>query len=154
MGPKGLFGGAFLLVASGFFLVALYWLVDANLIAMNGVRTTGQIAGYEGSANRHALTYTFEDRKGRTFTGRLTPFSSRSGPLRHARAEAELDVGASIPVIYDPAEPDRSIADTFRGRFGALLWMLFVTPFILGGLHLIRSDRREQIADGWVQRRF
>ncbi|MCZ8368567.1 MAG: hypothetical protein O9293_01150 [Porphyrobacter sp.] len=40
------------------------------------------------------------------------------------------------------------------GRFGALLWMLFVTPFILGGLYLIRSDRREQIADGWTQRRF
>jgi hypothetical protein len=154
MGPKGLFGGAFLLVSSLFFLVGAYWLVDANLIAMNGVRTTGQIAGYEGSARRHVLVYSFVDRKGRRFTGRLTPYSSKSRRLRHARAKAALDVGGPIPVIYDPANPHRSVADTFKGRFGALLWMLFVTPFMAIGIVLIRRDRREQIADGWALRRF
>ncbi|MCZ8368568.1 MAG: hypothetical protein O9293_01155 [Porphyrobacter sp.] len=89
MRPKGLLGAGFALAGSAFFCVGAYWLVEANLIAMNGVRTTGQIAGYEGSANRHVLAYTFEDREGRTFPGRLTPFSFSTGPLSHARAKVD-----------------------------------------------------------------
>lgn len=154
MGPKGLVGWGLLLGGLVFFGIGAYWLVDANLIAMQGVRTTGQIAGYEGSGSRVVLTYTFEDRKGQTFIGHETPFSIRRGPLRQSRIEAETDIGGPIPVIYDPANPRRSVADTVMGRFGAVLWMLFSSLFIGAGFFAIRSDRREQIEDGWVQRRF
>ncbi|MCL9983489.1 MAG: DUF3592 domain-containing protein [Erythrobacter sp.] len=154
MGPKGVFGGLFLLIGGFFFCVGGYALVDANLIAMNGVRTTGQIAGYDTIGNRRKLAFTFTARTGETFRGHFSRAWTKTGPLRLKRLEAELDVGRPVPVIYDPADPQRSVADTFMGRFGALLHMLVVLPFMLMGAYFLRSDRREQIEDGWVQRRF
>ena len=154
MGPKGLFGGMFLLIGGFFFSVFAYWLVDANLIAMNGVRTTGQIAGYDTIGNRRKLAYTFTDRRGETFRGHFGRAWTKSGPLRLKRLEEELDVGRKIPVIYDPADPERSVADTFMGRFGALLQMLLMLPLMLMGAYFLRSDRREQREDGWTSPRF
>lgn len=154
MGPKGLFGALFLLIGGFFFSVFAYWLVDANLIAMNGVHTTGQIAGYDTFGNRRKLAYTFTDRRGEAFRGHFHRTWTKTGPLRLKRLEAELEIGRTIPVIYDPADPRRSVADTFTGRFGALLQMLVMLPFMLMGAYFLRGDRREQIADGWAQRRF
>lgn len=154
MGPKGLIGGAFLLGGLIFWGVGAYWVVDANHIALTGVATTGRIVGLEsgGSEGGVARDYAFEDREGRTFGGQVTRFNNRSGLSRRKRGGDR--VGDSIPVIYDPANPERSVADTFMGRWSPLLWMLVVVPQILIGLFLLRSDRREQIEDGWVSRRF
>lgn len=154
MGPKGLFGGLFLLIGGFFFSVAGYGLVDANLIAMNGVRTTGQIAGFETIGNRYKLAYTFTDRRGETYRGYVNRAWKETGPLRLKRLEGEVGVGQPVPVIYDSADPHRSVANTFQGRFGALWQMLVILPFMLMGAYFLYRDRREQIEDGWAARRF
>jgi hypothetical protein len=154
VGPKGLIGAAFLLVGGGFFVGGSYMLVDANRIALSGVATTGTIIGHEarGSRGGRAAVYTFRDNSGREMRGSVR--IGLGGSSRSARQQREAEIGRKIGVFYDPADPRQSVADTVMGRWGGLLIMLFVVPHMLIGIYLLRRDRREQIEDGWVQRRF
>ncbi len=154
MGPNGLFGAAFLLVGGGFFVAGSYMLVDANRIALSGVATTGTIVGHQarGSRGGRAAVYTFTDNAGREMQGSVRIGSGGSG--RRAQRQREADIGRKITVFYDPADSRQSVADTVMGRWGGLLIMLFVLPFMLAGLYLLRRDRREQIEDGWAPRGF
>lgn len=153
MGPKGLFGGLFLLIGVGFFLAGAYRLVATNTIAWNGVRVTAEITGHERSGRRGwVAVYAFKTRDGQMAYGRAgTRLFSSGNNVRALQAE---EVGRKIPVIYDPADPQRSVADTFMGRWSAILMMLFVLPHLLFGIYLLRRDRKEQREDGWAQRRF
>lgn len=154
MGLKGLIGAAFLLVGGGFFLAGAYMLVDANRIALTGVETTGTVVGHEarGARGGRSMVYTFEDRAGRKIRGSVRIGLRGSG--RRAKRQREAEIGRTVRVFYNPADPRQSVADTVMGRWGGLLIMLFVVPHMLIGAYALRRDRLEQIEDGWTSRRF
>lgn len=74
MGKKGPLGAIFLVAGTGFFLVTGYLLVDANLIAANGVAAEATVISVDENRSRrgrrtYAPVYRFVDRNGQTFTG-------------------------------------------------------------------------------------
>lgn len=154
IGGKGLAGGFFLLIGGGFFIMAAYNLADTVWLAWRGVATSGEITGYEVRGHRggRIMIYRFVDGEGRTVEGR-TRIAFSAGGIGASQQRA-ASVGRKIAVIYDPSDPTRSIANTFRGRWAWLAIMLFVSPHILIGAWLIWRDRQEQREDGWTQRRF
>ena len=144
MGPKGVIGAGFLIVATILFVVAGTQLVDANVIAWSGKRTTGTIIGHAVSGNRggRATVYSFEDESGRRFEGQASIGFVGSGP--NARARRAAEIGRRIIVYYDPIDPRRAVIDTLWGRWGHLFIMLFLLPHMLVGSYLVWSDRKDE----------
>ena len=121
-------------------------LVEAQRIVWSGTQTTGTITGHEtrGSRGGRAAVYAFKDKAGREVQGSVRIGSGGSG--RRADRQREAEVGRTITVFYNPADPRQSVPDTFMGRWGGSIIMGFALPFMLIGFFAVRSDRREE---GW-----
>lgn len=144
MGPKGVIGAGFLITASIFFVIAGTQLADITAIAWSGAQATGTITGHERTGTRGGRTtiYSFKDASGRRFEGRVSARFTGTGP--NARARRDAEIGRSVTVIYDPADPTRSAMNTVWGRWSNLFVMLFVLPHMLIGIYLIRADRKDE----------
>lgn len=155
MAIKGVVGSGFLILATVFFLLAGARLIDANTIAWTGVKTTGTITGHKrgrGKGNGWDTVYRFNDQRGLAIVGSAPTGIGGDGP--NARARRKAQVGRKVSVIYDPADPARSVMNSFWGRWNMLFVMLFVLPHMAIGYYLVRSDRRDQREDGWFRGRF
>jgi Protein of unknown function (DUF3592) len=146
MGPKGVIGAGFVSVATLIFATSGMQLVDTTAIAWSGSQTTGTIIGHEPTDHRggRRTIYSFKDASGRRFEGHVGAGFNGSGP--NARARRTAEVGRSVTVFYDPADPSQSVMNTFWGRLSDLFVMLFVLPHMLVGIYLVRRDRKDE---GW-----
>ena len=154
MGPQGVIGAGFVILATTFFVIAGTRLADTTALAWSGTRTTGIITGHAPTGHRggRVTLYSFEDASGRRFVARAGMGFTGSGP--NARARRAAEVGRSVTVIYDLADPERSVMNTFWGRWSDLVVMLFVLPHLLVGSYLVRRDRKAAREDGWQRGRF
>lgn len=130
-------GAIFLIAGGGFFLFSAYQLGEANMIAAQGVPAEARVLSVDEKRGRrgkrtYAPVYSFVDAEGRSFTGQQAVY------LRWVEARS----GDTVPVVYDPADPRRSVINTFWGRFGYLPATLFSGLFMGIGAALLLSGSR------------
>ena len=125
MGKFGIwFGGIFGSIGLLFAAIGLWFDAQSRDLMENGLRTAGTVVGFDRSTDSDGDTtfmpqVTFTDRNGQNHW-----FASSVGSN-----PAEFERGDEVEVIYDPAQPDRAIIDSFTQR--SLL------PMVFSGLGLV-----------------
>lgn len=154
MGIKGVFGAIFLLAGAVILLVTSTMLVEANLIALRGTPVMAEVTGFERAGRKGGwkAVHSFTGPSGRTYLGRVRHGFFGAGSL--VRREPPPGLGRKIRVIYDPANPTISVADSFMGRWSFIVMLVIGLPHLILGGFLLRSDRREQREYGFARRRF
>ncbi len=91
-------------------------------------------------------SYTSPQVEFNTETGQLISVDMICPPLD---CYAEYEIGSQVGVIYPSRFPDMAIADTFMGRVGTLLFVLFfgLVMLMIGGIGLAitLSDWRDEL---------
>jgi hypothetical protein len=155
-GARGL-GGLFFLATAGL-LLALKLFSSAYLgySATFGdsataivVSTVSKSAPRGGSSRRPLARFIDENGREHSVEGflGLTRRGSSRPNVTHA-------IGERVLVVYPEGQPQEAMMADAKSIFWRVFIILFLTPFVVAGAWLIRSDQRRQREDGWTMRRF
>ena len=151
MGPRGVFGMAFM-IGGGIFAVLLLWqFVSISHTVATGIERPGQVTGIElnspvrGKRPSHRPVVRFVDLDGdeHFVAGRL----SIGRGLNRVRSTHEI--GEEVTVRYPPGRPGDAVITGFAQHWSFLLMSLFPMLLVWIGLRQFRKDRREQEELGW-----
>lgn len=145
MGKSGwLFGGIFTPIGLLFAGIGLWLYSSDQDLASSGARATGTVI---------AIT-SYRDSDGDTMYRPVVEFTDAAGNRREfssdiSSSSSEFSRGETVDVIYDPAQPENAIIDSFMERF--FLPLIFgglgsIFALIGGGILFATIRRRQTIA--------
>jgi hypothetical protein len=136
-----LFAGIFVIVSLVFIVLGFYLITDYLSLRKSGLQTKGEIVRYESSYSSDSGTsyhpvVSYKDNTGRTYQ-QESNFGSSSKPYK---------IGESVPVIYDPADPERFAMGSFwRNMLFPLAAMAMGGIFlaVICGLFMVRGKKKD-----------
>lgn len=138
-----------LLLGSIYFLISgIGNALDFSRLIFHGVSTTGTIVDFEEKHSYYKYTMKISFKSGnhkrirsdsyflpkvqfKDEEGKIIEFYGMLNPLNKARVKPKSGIGRQVPVLYDPALPDKAIID-----LGIWNWGDLILPFLVSGIFL------------------